>query len=62
MRYKGIAVVGPLPGEQQYQITFAAAIIGGAGDTAAARALVDFLRTPEATAVITSYGKQPVRQ
>jgi len=54
----GIDVVGPLPGDLQNTIVFAAAIMTGAKD-AAAKVLVDFLRTPEAAAVIKAKGMEP---
>ncbi len=55
----GIEVVGPLPGDLQDTTVFAAAIMNGAADSAAARALVDFLRTPEAATVIKTKGMEP---
>lgn len=55
----GIDIVGPLPGDLQSTIVFAAAIMAGAKDAAAAKALVDFLRTPEAAAVIKAKGMEP---
>ena len=57
--YSDIDIVGPLPGDLQDDIIFAAAVMAGAKDTAAAKALVDFLRTPEATAVIKAKGMEP---
>jgi molybdate transport system substrate-binding protein len=55
----GIELVGPLPGELQLSIVYAASVMSGAKDAAAAKALVDFLRTPEAAAVIKSKGMEP---
>jgi molybdate transport system substrate-binding protein len=55
----GIEIVGPLPGDLQYTIVFAAAIMGGTESAEAAKALVDFLRTPEAAAVIKAKGMEP---
>ena len=55
----GIEVAGPLPGDLQASTVFAAAIMGGAKDAAAAKALVDFLRTPEAAKVIKAKGMDP---
>jgi molybdate transport system substrate-binding protein len=55
----GIEVVGPLPGDLQSTSVFAAAIMSGTKNAEAAKALVDFLRTPEAAAVIKAKGMEP---
>jgi molybdate transport system substrate-binding protein len=55
----GIEIVGPLPGDLQDTIIFAAAIMGGIESAEAAKALVLFLRTPEAAAVIKAKGMEP---
>jgi len=55
----GIDLVGPLPGDLQNTIVFSAAIMTGAKDAAAAKALVDFLRTPESAKVIKAKGMEP---
>ena len=55
----GIEIVGPLPGDLQDANVFAAAITAGARDAEASKALVSFLRTPEATAVIKAKGMDP---
>ena len=55
----GIDLVGPLPGDLQNTIVFSAAIMSGAKDATAAKALVNFLRTPEAVAVINAKGMEP---
>jgi molybdate transport system substrate-binding protein len=55
----GIEVVGPLPGDLQYSIGYAAAVMTDAGEAAAAKALIDFFRTPEAAAVIKTKGMEP---
>ena len=52
-------IVGPLPGELQDTIVFTAAIMPGARDAAASKALVDFLRTPEAAKVFKANGLEP---
>ena len=56
----GIDIVGPLPGDLQNIIVFAAAVMTSAKDAEAAKALVNFLRTPEAVAVIKAKGMDPV--
>jgi molybdate transport system substrate-binding protein len=48
MPVAGIEIVGPLPGDLQNTYVFSAAIMTGAKDAAASKALIDFLRTPEA--------------
>ena len=55
----GIEIVGPLPGDLQDTIVFAAAIMGGAKSAEASKALVDFLRTPGSAAVIKAKGIEP---
>jgi molybdate transport system substrate-binding protein len=60
-RATGLEVLGPLPAELQYLIVFAAAIMAGATDTAAARALVDFMRGPEAAQAIRAQYIDPAR-
>jgi molybdate transport system substrate-binding protein len=58
----GIDLVGPLPGDLQNTIVFAAAVMGSAKDAQAAKALVNFLRTSEAVAVIQAKGMEPATQ
>jgi molybdate transport system substrate-binding protein len=57
----GIEVVGPLPGDLQSTNLFAVAVMNGARDAAAAKALVSFLRTPQAAEVIRAKGMDPAR-
>ena len=59
MPVAGIDLVGPLPGDLQDTVVFSAAIMTGAKDAAAAKALVDFLRTPESARVIKAKGMEP---
>jgi molybdate transport system substrate-binding protein len=54
-----IEIIGPLPGDLQNTVVFAAAIMGGAKDAEASKALINFLRTPEAAAVIKAKGMEP---
>lgn len=56
---EGIEVAGPLPGDLQSTTVFAAAIMTGAKDAAVSKALVNFLRTPEAAKVIKAKGMEP---
>jgi molybdate transport system substrate-binding protein len=55
----GIDIVGPLPGDLQNTIVFAAAVMASAKNAEVAKALVNFLRTPEAVAVIKAKGMEP---
>jgi len=59
MPVAGIDVAGPLPGDLQATTVFAAAIMTGAKSAAASKALVSFLRTPEAAKVIKAKGMEP---
>jgi molybdate transport system substrate-binding protein len=59
MPVAGIDIVGPLPGDLQDTIVFSVAIMTGAKDAAAAKALIDFLRTPESARVIKAKGMEP---
>jgi molybdate transport system substrate-binding protein len=55
----GIDVVGPLPGDLQYSIVYSAVTMAGAQDGQAAKALVEFLRTPDAASTIKAKGMEP---
>ncbi|MBI4194348.1 MAG: substrate-binding domain-containing protein [Betaproteobacteria bacterium] len=55
----GIEVVGPLPEDLQHASGTNAAVMAGARDAEAAKALIDFLRTPDAAAVIRAKGMKP---
>jgi molybdate transport system substrate-binding protein len=55
----GIEIVGPLPGDLQNNLLFAAAVMTGAKDAEASTALINFLHTPEAAAVIKAKGMEP---
>jgi molybdate transport system substrate-binding protein len=59
MPVAGIDVVGPLPGDLQATTIFTATIMTGARNAAASKALIDFLRTPEAANVIKAKGMEP---
>jgi molybdate transport system substrate-binding protein len=60
MPVAGIEVAGPLPGNLQSTTVFASAIMSGARDVEASKALVDFLRTPASATVIKEKGMEPV--
>lgn len=55
----GIDVVGPLPEELQDTVTYQAAIMPNASDNEPLNALINYLRTPEAIAVIKAMGMEP---
>lgn len=55
----GIEVVGPLPEELQDTVTYQAAIMPNAKQIEPLNALVNYLRTPEAIAVIKAMGMEP---
>lgn len=55
----GIEIVGPFPPELQDRFVFSAGVMTGARQPEAAKALIEFLRTPEARRVITAKGMEP---
>jgi molybdate transport system substrate-binding protein len=55
----GIEIIGPLPGDLQMNNVMAAVLMTGSANTAAAKALVNFLRTPEAAKLIKAKGMEP---
>jgi molybdate transport system substrate-binding protein len=57
MSVAGIEIIGPLPGD--LQDTIVSAIMASARDAEASRSLVNFLCTPQATAVINAKGMEP---
>lgn len=56
MAVSGIEIIGPLPGDLQETFVFSAAVTAAANDVQAAKALIEFLRTPEARAAIKAKG------
>ncbi len=60
MRFAGIHIIGALPADLQYEVAFAAVILDCASDYAASKALVEFLRTPDAAVAIRAAGMEPV--
>jgi molybdate transport system substrate-binding protein len=59
MAVPGIEIVGPLPVDLQGTFVFSAAIMTDAKNVKAAKALIAFLRTPEARAIIKAKGMEP---
>ena len=46
----GVELAGPFPADLQQELVFTAAVAADAKEAAAAKALIDFLKTPAATA------------
>ena len=57
--YAGADLVGPLPAEIQLTTVFAAGVAANSKETAAAKALVEFLNAPAANAVKKAKGLEP---
>ena len=55
----GVELVGPFPADLQQELLFASAIAADAKETDAAQALIDYLKTPAATAAIKAAGMTP---
>ena len=55
----GVELVGPFPGELQQELVFTSAVAADTREADAAKALIDYLRTQEATAVIKAAGMTP---
>ena len=56
----GIEIAGPLPGDLQNNLLFAATVMADAKNAEASTALINFLHTPEAAAVFKAKGMEPV--
>jgi molybdate transport system substrate-binding protein len=56
---KGVEILGPLPGEYQSDIKFAAAVSATAKNAEAGKALIAFLKSPKAAAVLKAKGLEP---
>jgi len=55
----GLDVVGPFPAEVQQEVVFTAALGAGTKEAAVAKALLDYLKTQDAEAVIKGKGMRP---
>ena len=55
----GVELVGPFPSELQQDLLFTSAIAAGSKEQEAARALINFLTTPDAIAKIKEKGMAP---
>ena len=55
----GVDLVGPFPAELQQELVFTAAVSADSQQADAAKAFIDYLRTPAATAIIRDAGMTP---
>jgi molybdate transport system substrate-binding protein len=55
----GVEQVGPFPGDLQQELVFTSAVAAETKEADAAKALIDYLRSPAATAVIKATGMTP---
>ena len=55
----GVELAGPFPAELQQDLVFTGALAADTKEAAAAKALIDYLKTPEAVAVIKTKGMTP---
>jgi molybdate transport system substrate-binding protein len=55
----GVDLLGPFPAELQQELVFTAAVAADSRQADAARAFIDYLRTPAATAIIKAAGMTP---
>jgi molybdate transport system substrate-binding protein len=55
----GVELVGLFPGDLQQELVFTSAVAADTKEADAAKALIDYLKTPEATAIIKAAGMTP---
>ena len=55
----GVELAGPFPGDLQQELVFTSAIAADTKETDAAKALIDYLKTPAATDIIKAAGMTP---
>ncbi len=60
MAVSGVDIVGPPPGDLNNITTYSAGVSRNSKDPNAAKAMIKFLKTPEAAAVFKARGRKPV--
>jgi molybdate transport system substrate-binding protein len=55
----GLDIIGPFPGELQENVTFTAAIASDSKEAVAAKALIDYLKSPPSVTIIKAKGMTP---
>jgi molybdate transport system substrate-binding protein len=55
----GVELAGPFPAELQQELVFTAAVAADSQQAEAAKAFIDYLTTPAASAVIKAAGMTP---
>ena len=55
----GVELVGPFPGDLQQELVFTSTVAADTREADAAKALIDYLRSPAATTVIKAAGMTP---
>lgn len=55
----GVDLLGPFPGDLQQQLVFTSAMAANTEEWDAAKAFIDYLKTPDAAAIIKSAGMTP---
>src|SRR5260370_34167090 len=55
----GVELAGPFPADLQQELLFTAAIAADSKEADAAKALIDYLRTPASAAAIKAVGMDP---